>query len=292
MNRYALFATVLCASAVLMPQYSSAGSPAAGKAEASSKLEFERDAEMLRESLIEGLAELGGKEVHPESEAKILYPEREHERRRQDLRAKIITTNQLMASLIQRNDPSHAETIRSIFKDKLNALVDPEHLKSFDEGFAASIIKKQVPSIIRNDRILNSIKNELLAVEKIKDRPEKIRRLEAVTPKLLEAAGVKDSSSARSGMTAQGASELKGYSEWADATGNKFSLSSLFKYLADNSTQDPEIDPDRQLRRIKSMYNSIIDARNDTVEQFEAQSSPEWVLRKTGLKKFERLDEK
>ena len=131
----------------------------------------------------------------------------------------------------------------------------------------------------------------MLSAEKIKDRPEKIRRLEAVVPKLLEAAGVKDSSSVRSGMTVQGASELKGYSEWADATRNKFSLSSLFKYLADNSTQDPEIDPDRQLRRIKSIYNSIIDARNDTIEQFEAQSSPEWVLRKTGLKRFDRLDE-
>ena len=291
MNRYALFATVLCASAVLMPRDFLARSPAAGKAEPSAKLEFERDAEKLRESLIEGLAELGGKEVHPEAEAKTLYPEREHERRRQDLRAKIIATNQLMASLIQRNDPSHTETIRNIFKDKIDALVDPEHLKSFDEGFAASIIKKEVPSIIRNDRILNSIKNELLAAEKIKDGPEKIHRLESVVPKLLEAAGLKNSSSARSGMTVQGGSELKGYSEWADTTRSKFSLSSLFKYLADNSTQDPEIDPDRQLKRIKSMYNSIIDARNDTIEQFEAQSSPEWVLRKTGLKRFDRLNE-
>jgi hypothetical protein len=85
MNRYALFATVLRASAVLMPRDFLARSPAAGKAESSSKLEFESDAEKLRENLIEGLAELGGKEVHPEAEAKTLYPEREHERRRVDI---------------------------------------------------------------------------------------------------------------------------------------------------------------------------------------------------------------
>ena len=58
MNRYALFATVLRASAVLMPRDFLARSPAAGKAESSSKLEFESDAEKLRENLIEGLAEL------------------------------------------------------------------------------------------------------------------------------------------------------------------------------------------------------------------------------------------
>jgi hypothetical protein len=82
MNRYALFATVLCASAVLMPQYSSAGSPAAGRAEPSSTLEFERNDEKLPESLIDGLAEQGGKEAHPESEAKTLHLGREHERGR------------------------------------------------------------------------------------------------------------------------------------------------------------------------------------------------------------------
>jgi hypothetical protein len=62
-----------------------------------------------------------------------LYPEREHELRRQELRAKMLATNQVMASLIQRNDPAQAETIREIFKNKLDAIVDKEQLKSFDE---------------------------------------------------------------------------------------------------------------------------------------------------------------
>lgn len=62
-----------------------------------------------------------------------LYPEREHELRRQELRAKMLATNQVMASLIQRNDPAQAETIREIFKNKLDAIIDKEQLKSFDE---------------------------------------------------------------------------------------------------------------------------------------------------------------
>lgn len=62
-----------------------------------------------------------------------LYPEREHELRRQELRAKMLATNKLMTSLIARNDPSQSETIRSIFRDKLDKMIDTEQLKSFDE---------------------------------------------------------------------------------------------------------------------------------------------------------------
>lgn len=76
----------------------------------------------------------------PMQEAAPIYPEREHELRRQDLRAKMLATNELMTSLIQRNDPSQSETIRSIFKDRLEKMVDPEQMKSFSdlpEGKAA-----------------------------------------------------------------------------------------------------------------------------------------------------------
>jgi hypothetical protein len=74
-----------------------------------------------------------------QQEAAPMYPEREHELRRQDLRAKVLATNQLMDSLIAKNR-DYAETIRSSFKSKLEALVDPEQMKSFSdlpEGKAA-----------------------------------------------------------------------------------------------------------------------------------------------------------
>lgn len=75
----------------------------------------------------------------PTQEAAPMYPEREHELRRQDIRAKVLATNQLMDSLIAKNR-DYAETIQSSFKRKLEALVDPEQLKSFSdlpEGKAA-----------------------------------------------------------------------------------------------------------------------------------------------------------
>jgi hypothetical protein len=75
----------------------------------------------------------------PAQEAAPMYPEREHELRRQDIRAKVLATNQLMDSLIAKNR-DYAETIRSSFKNKLEALVDPEQMKSFSdlpEGKAA-----------------------------------------------------------------------------------------------------------------------------------------------------------
>jgi hypothetical protein len=72
-------------------------------------------------------------QVQQQQEAAPLYPEREHELRRQELRAKMLATNKLMTSLIQRNDQSQSETIRSIFKDKIEKMVDAEQLKSFDE---------------------------------------------------------------------------------------------------------------------------------------------------------------
>lgn len=74
-----------------------------------------------------------------QQEAAPIYPEREHELRRQDIRAKVLATNQLMDSLIAKNR-DYAETIQSSFKRKLEALVDPEQMKSFSdlpEGKAA-----------------------------------------------------------------------------------------------------------------------------------------------------------
>jgi len=39
--------------------------------------------------------------------------------------------------------------------------------------------------------------------------------------------------------------------------------------------------------KAKDIYNSIASSRNTILKQFEAQSSPEWVASKTGLKPLE-----
>ena len=74
-----------------------------------------------------------------QQEAAPIYPEREHELRRQDIRAKIAKANQVAGLMIQQN-PQHADAIQSSLKRNIEAFADPEQLKSFSdlpEGKAA-----------------------------------------------------------------------------------------------------------------------------------------------------------
>jgi hypothetical protein len=226
--------------------------------------------------------------VQQQQEAAPMYPEREHELRRQELRAKMLATNQVMASLIQRNDPSHSETIRAIFKDRLEKMVDAEQLKSFDEGFAASTIKAELPAVVRNDRMINNIKSELLAAEKIQDKTDKIDRLQTIIPKLLQSAASGGSDAMQMGEFLLGAPEMQNYTRWATANRMDIGLSSLVKYINDPSIKDRfDVNPDSYLTKAKGIYNSIASSRNSILDQFETQSSPEWLAKKTGLKRLD-----
>ena len=74
-----------------------------------------------------------------QQEAAPIYPEREHELRRQDLRAKIAKANQVAGLMIQQN-PQYADAIQSSLKRNIDAFADPEQMKSFSdlpEGKAA-----------------------------------------------------------------------------------------------------------------------------------------------------------
>jgi hypothetical protein len=75
----------------------------------------------------------------PAQETAPIYPEREHELRRQDLRAKIAKANQVAGLMIQQN-PQYADAIQSSLKRNIEAFADPELIKSFSdlpEGKAA-----------------------------------------------------------------------------------------------------------------------------------------------------------
>jgi hypothetical protein len=61
-----------------------------------------------------------------------LYPEREHELRRQDIRAKIAKANQVAGLMIQQN-PQYADAVQSSLKRNIETFVNPELIKSFDE---------------------------------------------------------------------------------------------------------------------------------------------------------------
>ena len=77
--------------------------------------------------------------VQQQQEAAPMYPEREHELRRQDIRAKIAKANQVAGLMIQQN-PQYSDAIQSSLKRNIEAFADPEQIKSFSdlpEGKAA-----------------------------------------------------------------------------------------------------------------------------------------------------------
>ena len=220
-------------------------------------------------------------------EAAPMYPEREHELRRQDIRAKIAKANQVAGLMIQQN-PQYADAIQSSLKRNIEAFADPELVKSFDEGFAASTIKAELPAVVRNDRMINNIRGELLAAEKIQDKTDKVDRLQTIIPKLLQSAASGGSDAMQMGEFLLGAPEIQNYTRWATANRMDIGVSSLIKYLNDPSIKNRfDVNPDSYLAKAKGIYNSIATSRNAILDQFEMQSSPEWVSKKTGLKRLD-----
>lgn len=223
-----------------------------------------------------------------QQEAAPMYPEREHELRRQDLRAKVLATNQLMDSLIAKNR-DYAETIRSSFKNKLEALVDPEQMKSFDESNAAKSVWAELPSLRKERDFVKTIREDILQAEKIqKDDPTNKARLvislQTILPKMIQSAASGGSDAVQMQEFMKLAPELvNGYAEYAASIG-KDPLSSGTYYQWLNSSQFKKTaDPEAFIQKVKEKYNVIASARNSVVEEFQNRTSPEW-FSKTGVK--------
>lgn len=223
-------------------------------------------------------------EPMPQEEA-LMYPEREHELRRQDLQAKMMATNKLMTSLIQRNDPSQAETIRGIFKDRLEKMVNPEYLKSFDESAAAKVIIPQIDNLAKIRDMSKIVYKEVTAAEKETDPNKKRERLQLMIPKLTQSSGTGGTDAMQIGEFFLGAPELGDYQLWAQSLpGGATSVSNLATYLFDVKRPGFTARPDDYIEKIKGNYNSIASVRNERISELEASSSPEWFKRVSGLK--------
>ena len=182
--------------------------------------------------------------------------------------------------------PKFAEPISKALKGILDA--DVPKMQAFEETEPAKSIFSALPDIRRNDRMISNIRNELTAAEKIKDKVDKVDRLQTIVPKLLQSAASGGSDAMQMGEFLLGAPEMQNYSRWATANRMEMGLSSLVKYLNDPSIKDRfDVNPDSYLSKAKDIYNSIASSRNTILKQFEAQSSPEWVASKTGLKPLE-----
>ena len=127
----------------------------------------------------------------------------------------------------------------------------------------------------------------MLFRSKIQDKVDKVDRLQTIIPKLLQSAASGGSDAMQMGEFLLGAPEMQNYSRWTTANRMDIGLSSLVKYLNDPSIKDRfDVNPESYLSKAKSIYNSLASTRNSILNEFESQSSPDWVARKTGLKRL------
>lgn len=182
--------------------------------------------------------------------------------------------------------PKFAEPISKALKGILDA--DVPKMQAFEETEPAKSIFSALPDIRKNDRMISNIKNEITAAEKIQDKTDKVDRLQTIIPKLLQSAASGGSDAMQMGEFLLGAPELQNYTRWTTANRMDTGFGSLIKYLNDPSIKDKfDVNPDSYLNKAKGIYNSIAKSRNSIINGFEAQSSPEWVASKTGLKPLE-----
>lgn len=183
-------------------------------------------------------------------------------------------------------NPKYAEQINKALKGVMD--VDVPEMPKFEETETAKSIISALPAIRRNDLLISNIKNELLAAEKIQDKVDKVDRLQTIIPKLLQSAASGGSDAMQMGEFLLGAPEMQNYSRWTTANRMDIGLSSLVKYLNDPSIKDRfDVNPESYLSKAKSIYNSLASTRNLILNEFESQSSPDWVARKTGLKRLD-----
>lgn len=214
-----------------------------------------------------------------------VYPERQARIQSEELKNRRIAAQQWITKAVAAN-PDHASLIEARYGAMFKELM-PE-VKSFDESIAAKQIMAEQPAVIRNDRMINNIYREIGAASKIEDVTAKIDRLQTVIPKLIQSAASGGSDAMQMGEFLLGAPELNNFTRWAAANGKTLTTSSLVSYLADPSTSKKIIgvDPDAYIKKVMGVHDSIADSRNSVIDQFERQSSPEWVAKNTGLKRL------
>jgi len=214
-----------------------------------------------------------------------IYPEYQAKAQAEELKQKRIAAQQWITKAVAAN-PDYASVIESRYGTMFKELF-PE-AKPFDESPAAKQIMAEQPAVIRNDRMINNIYREINAASKIEDVTAKTDRLQAVIPKLIQSAASGGSDAMQMGEFLLGAPELNNYTRWAAANHKELGVGSLIGYLSDPSTTKKIIgtNPDAYISKVKGIHDSIADSRNSIIDQFERQSSPEWVSKNTGLKRL------
>jgi len=213
-----------------------------------------------------------------------MYPERQHEIRRQAVQNKIAKAQQNAFRMAQQN-PRDRDLIFSTLKQTIDTYVRPEDLKSFDESASAKVIMPQIDNLAKIRDMSKIVYKEVTAAEKEKDPNKKRERLQLIIPKLTQSSGTGGTDAMQIGEFFLGAPELADYQLWAQTLpGGAMSVNNLMTYLTDTKKSGFIARPDDYIEKIKGNYNSIASVRNERMSELEASSSPEWFERVSGLK--------
>lgn len=213
-----------------------------------------------------------------------MYPERQHESRRQAVREKIAKAQQNAFRMAQQN-PRDRDLIFRTLKDTIDTYVNPEDLKSFDDSASAKVIIPQIDNLAKIRDMSKIVYKEVTAAEKEKDPNKKRERLQLMIPKLTQSSGTGGTDAMQIGEFFLGAPELGDYQLWAQTLpGGAANVNNLMTYLADPKKSGFIARPDDYIEKIKGNYNSIASVRNERISELEASSSPEWFGRVSGLK--------
>jgi hypothetical protein len=213
-----------------------------------------------------------------------MYPERQHEIRRQAVREKIAKAQQNAFRMAQQNLRDRDLIFRTL-KDTIDTYVNPEDLKSFDESASAKVILPQIDNLAKIRDMSKIVYKEVTAAEKETDPNKKRERLQLLIPKLTQSSGTGGTDAMQIGEFFLGAPELADYQLWAQSLpGGAMSVTNLMTYLTDVKKSGFIARPEDYIEKIKGNYNSIASVRNERISELEASSSPEWFGRVSGLK--------
>lgn len=189
--------------------------------------------------------------------------------------------------MLQNQD--QAEIINKALTAKLNA--DVPEMPRFEQTEPAKKIMESLSKFEDRDFIIRNIKKELTDASEIKDPQEKMQRIFAILPKMIQSAGTGGKDALQPAEIILGLPEAQTIFTWASI--NKRDLTSPTTWMEIKT--DPVLknafmaDPDAYIKKAKAVYNTISSSRNETLNQFERMSSKDWVRKNTGLQPLDQF---
>jgi len=220
-------------------------------------------------------------------EAPKMYPYDAYEAARKKQMETVANGYQSASKYASMLPSGQAEAYMSGFKNYVeNAFPKTPEFKDTPEG---ELVKTSAQALQKRTEIIDTIKAELEAAQKIDNKVDKVRRLQTILPKLIQSAASGGSDAMQLGEFLIGAPEITNFSTYANANKVKglFNTASEFtNYLYNPATKVSEAfasNPDAYIQKAMSAYNSIASSVNKPITRMVESTSPEYVKKAAGV---------